>query len=1000
MATGAVIARIISQYSDKGSKAAQKDMAKLTKEFDKFGKRAVKSVGLAAAATAGLAIKLGKDAVQGAMADQKQQAALAMALRNTTNATDEAIDANSRYLDSLELQVAIDNEQLIPALQTLVQGTRNLSKAQQLLALATDVSAASGKDLGTVSTALSRAYNGNFTALNRLGIPLDQAKVKAKDFLGIQKDLAEVSKGQASAAANTFAGKLTTLQLRFNQITERVGYALIPVLEKMVDRLENDVFPAFEKFIRMNQQDIVNAFETTLKLAEDFARAMIKLADILKDLEPLLKILATGILSIIGYVKLLAATAALKGFLSWMVGGLKFFRAEMVLIGPVTKQVADEFSFMGFGIKKLGREMKGFKEAAKLSAKFKILGRALFLSMSPALLLFGKIAIAIAAIYAAYRGLKWLLDKFARDDRKRVAAQKIALQKEKEAADQLNATYNETIRTMIKRGQSSNYVTEKILADFKTLEDQTKAAKEQAAKDAADAARNARLLAEQIADEKKRLYIKGLETKAANKLRTLNRNLLTDEKKMAVQLAAIKKKNAQLDKAGIKLTDPDEMTAIQMEAIYQNLVKNGRVLLAEATKQQKAADELKQKAAEEYNKTLMRQADIVQYLDKLRANDIVVIGYLANKWEMTTEAADMYIKSVLAIGEVKIDDAGILSIRMAWGMSENQARKYLEFTAAIKAGHGNIGKEKLEELGRKWFSDSDSPYKAAKEYEEALGVLADHEVGRDEIDKLVESWNKSPDAVAAYLLEVGKPFTLTGDAKLILSAEMVGKIAGAWDAARIALMAYLAAAKGFKFDIPSTVPTVPVVPPVIPPKIPIVPPSHDGKIVSDATEAAVKVAEQIATLTELRKDTTPGTGINFLLKEHIDALKDNTSTVSNLPVVDERTKMQAMGVFDTPIPATFDVGSFRMAEEKSMAGLPSTPSFNDYDERFRFQSFNSPTSSAGSNIGGGNLMAGSTVNVTLNVAGSVTTEQDLVQTVRNGLLASQYNGNQLLLEAI
>jgi len=198
----------------------------------------------------------------------------------------------------------------------------------------------------------------------------------------------------------------------------------------------------------------------------------------------------------------------------------------------------------------------------------------------------------------------------------------------------------------------------------------------------------------------------------------------------------------------------------------------------------------------------LRQADIVQHLDKLRANDIVVIGYLANKWEMTTEAADMYIKSVLAIGEVKLDDAGILAIRMAWGMSKDQASKYLEFTAAIKAGHGNIGKEKLEELGRKWFGDTDSPYKAAKEYEEALGVLEDHEVGADEVKKLAESWNIPPEKVAAYLLEVGKPFTLTGDAKLLLSAEMVAKIAGQWDTARLALIAYLNAAKGF--TLPNT----------------------------------------------------------------------------------------------------------------------------------------------------------------------------------------------------
>lgn len=39
MATGAVVARILSQYSDKGSKEAQRDIQKLGKKIDAFGKK-------------------------------------------------------------------------------------------------------------------------------------------------------------------------------------------------------------------------------------------------------------------------------------------------------------------------------------------------------------------------------------------------------------------------------------------------------------------------------------------------------------------------------------------------------------------------------------------------------------------------------------------------------------------------------------------------------------------------------------------------------------------------------------------------------------------------------------------------------------------------------------------------------------------------------------------------------------------------------------------------
>ena len=64
--------------------------------------------------------------------------------------------------------------------------------------------------------------------------------------------------------------------------------------------------------------------------------------------------------------------------------------------------------------------------------------------------------------------------------------------------------------------------------------------------------------------------------------------------------------------------------------------------------------------------------------------------------------------------------------------------------------------------------------------------------------------------------------------------------------------------------------------------------------------------------------------------------------------------------------------------------------------------FVSPTSTAGSKLGfgGGNLMAGGSVNVTVNVQGSVTAEQDLVQTIRTGLLYGQGNGDSITLQAI
>lgn len=98
MASGAIIARIVSQYTDKGAKAARKDIAKLGADFDKFAKRSAKAFALAGAATAAFALKIGKDAVQAAIEDQKSQTLLATSLRNTVGATDAAIASVEEYI--------------------------------------------------------------------------------------------------------------------------------------------------------------------------------------------------------------------------------------------------------------------------------------------------------------------------------------------------------------------------------------------------------------------------------------------------------------------------------------------------------------------------------------------------------------------------------------------------------------------------------------------------------------------------------------------------------------------------------------------------------------------------------------------------------------------------------------------------------------------------------------------------------------------------------------
>jgi hypothetical protein len=1021
--TGAVIARIISQYSDKGSKAAQKDIAKLGKNIDAFGKKATKAFGLASAAALGLAVKLGKDAVQAAMEDQKQQAALAVALRNTTGATQDAIAANSAFLDSLELQVAIDNNELMPALQRLATATGNLSAAQDLLKLSTDLAAASGKDLGTVSAALSKAVAGNYGPLNKLGLRLDQNAIKGKDFQAVLEQLRDISKGQAAAAANTFAGRMTTLRLRFNQVVESLGYALIPVLEKFVKRIDEEVIPAIERWVNANQKDIIKSMETLISLTEGFMKAIINIGQVMKDYEPILKIFGSGLLAIISYLKITGALIAFRTQLALVLGVLKGASKDFKNFAATGIMAKDEMS----GLTKVLYKLRGLDKF--VSGLFGIKAGKGLMAAARGL---GWIGVGITVAYGAYKGLDWLLDKSAKADVKRKAAQQAAMKKYTDATVQ---GYDQ-ISLAVTRTKNAEENRQRILDGFKEIEKATAAANKAANDAAKDAAYWAQKDAEQAAEEAKRLRIKQMEASIAKKIAVFNRNLLTDQKKQQAQLAAIKKKNAEIDKKyGIKLTDPDEMNAIQMEAIYQNLVKGGKYLLAERTKQQQILDDLQRKAAEEYNKLLERQQDILKALSGDNKVTIQEVGLLAKQWGLSAEAAQFYVDSVLGIQDAKVDSTQIQFLRSAWGMTQKQAEQYLDFTTAIEAGHGKIGEERIKELAKKWYgSDGESATEAARKYEQAVVALKDQEISAEEITLLAGAWRESEDAVAAYLLQTGIPFTITENAKLLLSPEMIAAIAANWDKARRALEAYLALAKGgIPGGVPGGVPGGSFVPGS----------GNDPAVIAAANAAAAAaaaaaseaadalaesekaLAESIAaleaatTLGSIRSATTTeeiNNAVNLatllgesasdianammtgLLNQGIDTTSAASSARYTGMAIAEMQRQQAeiaeaAAAYDRALSS----GMVR-ARDIELFGMGAT-SRGEYVEGFR-AAFQSPTTTAGSNFGGGNLLAGGGMNVTVNVAGSVTTEDDLVQSIRQGLLYGQGNGDSITLQAI
>lgn len=211
-----------------------------------FGKKAAAAFAVAAAAAAAYAGKLLVEGVKSAIEDERAQAKLATTLENVTGATRNQIAAVEQQISKLSLAYGITDDQLRPSFERLVRATNDVTEAQKLQSLAIDIAAGSGKSLESVSAALARAYDGNTTALGKLGVGLSTAELKSMTFDEVTKQLADTFGGQATAQAETFEGKMKRLQVAFDEAKESIGARLLPILTNLVNYFMNNVGPIME----------------------------------------------------------------------------------------------------------------------------------------------------------------------------------------------------------------------------------------------------------------------------------------------------------------------------------------------------------------------------------------------------------------------------------------------------------------------------------------------------------------------------------------------------------------------------------------------------------------------------------------------------------------------------------------------------------------------------------------------------------------------------------
>jgi hypothetical protein len=357
----------------KGLDDANKVVDNSATQIAEFGKKAA----LAFAAVGAAATAFAVSAVKAAAEDEKSRKLLEQTIRSNTKATEEQIASIDKYITKQSIATATTDDVLRPALSRLVRSTKDVTEAQKLLDLAQNISLSTGKPLEAIANALGRAYDGNVTALGKLGIQTKQnititkdnsAAVDAAEKAQLNYDLAlkkygatadqtvkaslalsqaQDKIGQSTSSTKsvvkdfdtivgdlqkTFGGfvenEATNAEFKFRQLTialdetkEQIGVALLPIVKEFADYLLATVVPNVQALAAglTGDSSVTAGINDATKGAYAFGQQLRSTIEFVISIKDELLILGGIIATVFVANKIIAFVAAIQTLITAMV---------------------------------------------------------------------------------------------------------------------------------------------------------------------------------------------------------------------------------------------------------------------------------------------------------------------------------------------------------------------------------------------------------------------------------------------------------------------------------------------------------------------------------------------------------------------------------------------------------------------------------------------------------------------------------------------------------
>jgi hypothetical protein len=173
-------------------------------------------------------LRFAKNASKAFMEDEKAATRLAQSVKNLGLAFETP--RIESFISELSMASGVADDLLRPSMQRLLQTTGSVTKSQELLTQALDISRGSGVAYETVVNDLSMAYVGQTRGLRKYSLGLSQAELKTMSFADVQEKLTKQFSGSSAAYLTTYSGKMELLSTAAGEATETIGKGLVDAL--------------------------------------------------------------------------------------------------------------------------------------------------------------------------------------------------------------------------------------------------------------------------------------------------------------------------------------------------------------------------------------------------------------------------------------------------------------------------------------------------------------------------------------------------------------------------------------------------------------------------------------------------------------------------------------------------------------------------------------------------------------------------------------------------